>query len=72
LQLPIPVDARSKTWVCGRLLAGNLGSIPAESMDICPLRVLYVVRYRSLRRADHSSRGFLLSEVCLSIIVKPG
>ena len=28
-------------------------------MDVCLLRVLCVVRYRSLRRADHSSRGVL-------------
>jgi hypothetical protein len=35
------------------------------------LWVLYVVRYRSLRRADHSSRGVLPSVVCLSVIAKP-
>jgi hypothetical protein len=29
------------------------------------------VRYRSLRQADNSSRGVLLSVVCLSVIVKP-
>jgi len=28
-------------------------------MDICLLLVSCVVRYRSLRRADHSSRGVL-------------
>jgi hypothetical protein len=28
-------------------------------MDVCLLCVLCVVRYRSLRRADHSSRGVL-------------
>ena len=34
--------------------------------------VLCAVRYRSLRRADHSSRGVLRSVVCLSLITKPG
>jgi hypothetical protein len=39
-------------------------------MDVCLLWVLCVVR--SLRRADHSSRGVLLSVVCLMcVIVKP-
>jgi hypothetical protein len=41
-------------------------------MDVCLLWVLCVVRYRSLRRADHSSRGVLSSVVCLKcVIVKP-
>jgi hypothetical protein len=33
--------------------------IPPEGMDVCLLWELCVVRYRSLRRADHSSRGVL-------------
>jgi len=33
-------------------------------MDVCLLRVLCVVRKRSLRRADHSSRG-VLPTVCV-------
>jgi hypothetical protein len=37
-------------------------------MDICPLRVLCVVRHRYLRKADHSSRGVLSSVVCRSVI----
>jgi hypothetical protein len=36
-------------------------------MDVCLLRVLCVVRWRFLRRADASSRGVLLS-----VITKPG
>ena len=32
---PIPVAARSKVWVCGRSLAGIVGSNPAECMDVC-------------------------------------
>jgi hypothetical protein len=33
-------------------------------MDVCLLWVLCVVRWRSLRRADHSSRGVLPTVVC--------
>jgi hypothetical protein len=42
-----------------------------RSMEISLLWVLCVVKYRSLRRADHSSKGVLLSVVCLSVIHKP-
>ena len=38
---------------------------------VCLFLMSCVVRYRSLRRADHSSRGVLPSVVCLSVIVKP-
>jgi hypothetical protein len=30
----IPVDARSKAWVCGRSLDGIAGSNPAVGMDV--------------------------------------
>jgi hypothetical protein len=53
------VVARSKAWVCGHSLAGMAGSNPTGDMDVCLLCLLYVVGYRSLRRADHSSRGVL-------------
>jgi len=43
-RLPIPLAARSKAWVCGRTLAGIVGSNPARGMDVCLLRVLCVVR----------------------------
>jgi hypothetical protein len=68
---PIPVAMRSKAWVCGLLLAGIAGSNAAGGMSVCFLWIL-CVRYRSLRLADHSSRGFLPSGVCLSVIVNPG
>jgi hypothetical protein len=32
---PILVAARSKPWVCGRSLAGIVGSNPAGGMDVC-------------------------------------
>jgi hypothetical protein len=35
--LPIPVAARSKAWVCGRALAGVVGSNPAGCMHVCLL-----------------------------------
>jgi hypothetical protein len=59
--LPIPVAARSKAWVWGRSLAGNMGLNPTRGMDVCLLWVLCVVRYRCLWRADHSFRGVLLA-----------
>jgi hypothetical protein len=35
--LPIPVAARSKTWVCGCSLAGIVGSNPAGGIYVCLL-----------------------------------
>jgi len=35
--VPTTVSARSKAWVCGRLLAGVAGSIPAAGMDVLSL-----------------------------------
>jgi hypothetical protein len=35
IYLPIPVAARSKVWVCGRTLAGIVGSNHTGGMDIC-------------------------------------
>jgi hypothetical protein len=60
------VDARYKACVCGRSLAGILGSNPAGGMDVCLFIVLCVVRYRSLRRADHPSGGIVSRVVCLT------
>jgi len=40
-------------------------------MDVCSLWLVCVVRYRSLRRTDHSLRGVLPSVICLSMISKP-
>jgi hypothetical protein len=61
----IPVAERCKARrICGQSLAGIAGSNPTRDVDICLLRALYVVRHKSLRRADHSSRGVLPSVVC--------
>jgi len=51
-----------------RSLAEIAGWNPAGSMDVCPLWVLCVVRHRSLRRADPSSRG-VLPMVCVCVCV---
>jgi len=57
------VAARSKAQVCGRLPAEIVGSNPAGGMDVCVFLVLCAVRWRSLGRADQSSRGVLLRAV---------
>jgi hypothetical protein len=53
-----------EAWVCGRSLAGIAGLNPAGGMDVCLLCVLCYVRYRSLRRADPSSKE-VLPNVCV-------
>jgi len=35
--VPVPVAARSKAWVCGRLPAEIVGSNPTGGMDVCLL-----------------------------------
>jgi hypothetical protein len=57
------VAARSKARVCGHSLSGIAGSNLASGMDVRLLLMLCVVRCRSLRQADRSSRGVLLSMV---------
>jgi hypothetical protein len=68
--LPIPVITRSKAWVCCRSLTGTAGSNPATTMDVCLLWVLCVVRYRSPRPAEHSSRGSLPTVMYMSVIYR--
>jgi hypothetical protein len=54
--VPIPVAARSKAWVCGRSLAGIVGSNPAGDMDVC---VVFVVRTVAWNVKWHEGRkGF--------------
>jgi len=63
--------ALPKAWVYGRSLTGIAGSNPARGgMDAYHLRVLCVVRYKSLSRPDHSSKIILQNVVCLSAILK--
>ena len=42
--IPIPVAARSKVYVCGRSPAETVGSNPTGGMDVCLLWVLCTVR----------------------------
>jgi hypothetical protein len=37
INVPIPVAAQSKAWICGRLLAGIAGPQPAGGMDVLSL-----------------------------------
>ena len=67
----VPEAARSKAWVCGRSLAGIVGSNPAGDKDVCLVRVVCCQVEGSLRRADHSFIGILKTVVCLSVIVNP-
>jgi hypothetical protein len=68
---PIPVAARSKAWVCGRWIVGIAGSFAAESMDVCLLRVLCVVTYRSAHRANQSSKSPTECDNEVSIMRRP-
>ena len=61
---PILIATPSKAWVCGRSPTGIGFSDSCQAMDISLLWLSCVVRYRSLGRVDHSSRGVLLSVVC--------
>ena len=52
--------ARSMAWVCGRSPAEIAGSNPTARRGYLPVvSVVCCVRWRSLCRADHSSRGVL-------------
>jgi hypothetical protein len=33
-EVPIPQSARAKAWICGRSLAGIVGSNPSGGMDV--------------------------------------
>jgi hypothetical protein len=55
----IPVAEQSKTRVCGFETRRRNGYLSLVSF-------VYIVRYRSLRLADHSSRGVLPPVECLN------
>jgi len=66
MPLLVPARPKAKAWVGGRSSAGIAGLNPVGGMDVC---LLCVVRWRSFRRADHSSIGVLPSPVCpLSVL----
>ena len=35
MNMPVPMAARYKAWVCGRSLVGIVSSNPAAGMDVC-------------------------------------
>jgi len=60
-----------KAWVYGHSLHGIAGSNSTGGINVSFLLVLCVVMQRSLRGADHSSRGVLPDVISLNVIVKP-
>jgi hypothetical protein len=65
---PIPVAARSKSWLCGRWLTDIASSKPDGGVNVfCECCVLSGF---PLRRADHSSREVLRRVLCLNVISK--
>jgi hypothetical protein len=55
--MPVTVAVRSEAVGLGPLVAGIVGSNPAQGLDVCPrLSVLCSVQVEALRRADHSSK----------------
>jgi len=68
--LPVPVEARYTAWVCGRPVCRDVSSNPAEGMDVCLLWVLCVVRYKSLRRADHPVYSSAFKVVFISSLLR--
>ena len=68
LDSQIPVSVRAKVWACSCFIVGMAGSNLADGVDVFPFICSVLCRQRSLRRADHSSRGFLLSVfVCIEL-----
>jgi len=63
---PISVAVRSKPGVCGRSLAGIMGSDPAGGMYIC---LLCVFRWTSLFLADPLLRGVQPSLMCVWVFL---
>jgi len=47
LKQSIPVITRSKVWVCCRLLAGIVGSNPADDMNVSLLWMLWVLQVQA-------------------------
>jgi len=58
------VEATFTVCVCGLCLTGIVGSNSAGGTDVSLLWALCVVSWRSLHRADHSSREVLPNVVC--------
>jgi hypothetical protein len=61
------VAARSKTWVCGRPLAGTAGSNPTRDMDVCLLRILWSVQVQTSSRGRSPSQVNPSKYVCVCV-----
>jgi hypothetical protein len=61
----------SKAWVCGRSLAGIVGSNRSGGTDVCLWWVLCDIRQKYVCLADHSSREILPTLVCLGVFERP-
>ena len=54
--MPIPVVARSKTWICGHSLVGIAGSNPSGGTDMSLVSVVYL-SVRSLVQSSPTENG---------------
>ena len=65
---PMPVVVLSKAWICGRMVAGTLGSNPADKKRMFVSSVSCILcRQGPFRRADYSLTGGLwvhVSKLC--------
>jgi hypothetical protein len=66
--MPIPVAARSKSLVCGRALAGIVGSNPTRGMDVCLVQYLCCQVEVSATGRSLVQRSPTDCGVCLSVI----
>ena len=58
--------ARSKAWICACSLTGIEGSNPSGNMDVCHFLSVACCQQKCVLRSDLSSRGVLLSVVCVT------
>jgi len=66
---PIPVAARSNAWVCGRSLAGIVGSYPVGGMDVyCECCVLSGLGNKLITRPEMSYRVWCVCDREASIM----
>jgi hypothetical protein len=68
LNSPIPVVAPSKAWVCGRALAGVMGSNPTGGMDVYLVQCLCCQVELSATDRSLVQRSPTDCCVCLSVI----
>ena len=63
----ILVTALSNVWACDRWLVGSANSNPAEGMDLCRLRVLFVVEVEVCARVWYLVQRNPTECVCVSL-----